>query len=499
MSVVRTDPDSDGTTRSAPDVASRAIRDQVYAWQASYRRGILLIDLACAVVSAVTAFCIRFVLLGSFSVAYTAATVAFPMLWLGTLMLLRAYESRFLHEGTEEYRKVIQAGAALMVAVAVASYLANADVARGWLILLLPMTTTSTLVLRYAWRRRLHRRRWMHGECMRRAVIVGYERSAANLCRTLSRDRFHGLQVVGACLPPHRLAVRSSMVIEDCGVPVLGSFADIDDAVAAVGADVVVVLGCPELDGVALRRLSWKLERSDTTLLVAPALLEVAGPRVTVRPVADLPLLHVEHIELTGWRRLLKSSFDKVVSGLGLLLLSPFLLGLALAIKLSDRGPVLFRQSRVGQDGREFVMLKFRTMVPKAEARLTELLPVSDGDGVLFKMRTDPRVTRLGGFLRRYSLDELPQLVNVLRGEMSLVGPRPPLRREVERYESDVHRRFVVRPGITGLWQVSGRSDLPWEEAVRLDIRYVERWSLLLDMLIVCRTVGAVLRKSGAY
>jgi exopolysaccharide biosynthesis polyprenyl glycosylphosphotransferase len=510
MSVVQTNRQVVGAQPYADGASAARLRGEVRAWQARYRRGVLLIDVGCAGAAAVAAFAVRFgapashldAPAGSHLVAhlaaYAVASLAFPAVWVLVLGLLRAHEPRFLFEGTEEYRKVIAAGAVVIVSVALVSYGARAQIARGWLMTLVLVATLSTLLLRYAWRKQLHRRRWQQGTCMRRALIVGYERATANLCATLQRDRYHGLQVVGACLPERRIP-GPPKVIADCGVPVVGSFVDVDVAVANTGADTVVVLACPELDGLALRRLGWKLEKTETTLLVAPALLDVAGPRTTVRPVADLPLLHVEHIELTGWRRLLKNAFDRVAATLLLIVLSPFLLALAAVLKLGDGGPVFFRQTRVGHDGREFQMLKFRTMVVDAEDRLAELLTRNDGDGVLFKIRADPRITALGRFLRRYSLDELPQLVNVLRGEMSLVGPRPPLPREVERYEDDVHRRFAVRPGITGLWQVSGRSDLPWEEAVRLDIRYVERWSLLLDMLIICRTLGAVLRRTGAY
>jgi exopolysaccharide biosynthesis polyprenyl glycosylphosphotransferase len=225
----------------------------------------------------------------------------------------------------------------------------------------------------------------------------------------------------------------------------------------------------------------------------------VAGDRTTIRPVDGLPMLHVEHPTLVGARRMVKTVFDRVGTLLLLAGLAPVLAILALAVRMDSSGPVLFRQVRVGKDGREFVMFKFRTMHTDAEARLAELRHLNEGDGVLFKLRDDPRVTRVGRFLRKFSLDELPQLLNVLTGNMSLVGPRPPLPREVAAYADDVHRRLAVRPGMTGLWQVSGRSDLPWEEAVRLDLRYVENWSLSLDLVILLRTLSAVTRGAGAY
>jgi len=225
----------------------------------------------------------------------------------------------------------------------------------------------------------------------------------------------------------------------------------------------------------------------------------VAGDRTTIRPVDGLPMLHVEHPRLDGGARVVKEVVDRAGAVLLLLISAPLLLAIALWISAGSTGPVLFRQVRVGKDGREFVMFKFRTMYLDAEARLAEIRHLNEHDGVLFKIRNDPRVTRAGRWLRRLSLDELPQLYNVVRGEMSLVGPRPPLPEEVATYPDDARRRLAVKPGMTGLWQVSGRSDLPWDEAVRLDLRYVENWSLTLDLVILLRTLTAVCRTSGAY
>lgn len=261
----------------------------------------------------------------------------------------------------------------------------------------------------------------------------------------------------------------------------------------------MIVLACPELDGAALRRLAWELERYDTDLIVASSLVDVAGSRTTIRPVDGLPLLHVEHPRLSGGARVVKELVDRVGALVLLVLLAPLLVALAVWIRWDSPGPALFRQVRVGRGGRRFVIYKFRTMQVDAEQRLAELRHLNEHDGVLFKIRNDPRVTRAGRWLRRFSLDELPQLINVLKGQMSLVGPRPPLPDEVARYPADARRRLAVKPGMTGLWQVSGRADLPWEEAVRLDLWYVENWSLTLDLVILLRTLTAVYRASGAY
>jgi exopolysaccharide biosynthesis polyprenyl glycosylphosphotransferase len=269
--------------------------------------------------------------------------------------------------------------------------------------------------------------------------------------------------------------------------------------VDSFGADTVAVLSCPEMNGLRLRELGWALEETGTELCVASALLDVAGPRTTIRPIAGLPLLHVDQAELSGAKLLVKSTLDRLLAGLALLILLPAFAAIAVTIRVHDGGNVFFKQTRVGKDGQAFRLWKFRTMVMDAEARRSQLAALNEGAGVLFKMRRDPRVTKVGAWLRRWSLDELPQLINVMIGDMSLVGPRPALPQETARYGDDMQRRLKVKPGITGLWQVSGRSNLPWEEAVRLDIRYVENWSVVLDFQILWKTCAAVIRGSGAY
>jgi exopolysaccharide biosynthesis polyprenyl glycosylphosphotransferase len=309
----------------------------------------------------------------------------------------------------------------------------------------------------------------------------------------LRRESYHGLWVVAACVA----GSARREVIDN--IPVIGGLDNVADTVERYDADTVAVLSCPEMSGVMLRDLAWELEKTGTDLCVAPALLDVAGPRTTIRPVAGLPLLHMDHPEFTGVRRVVKAAFDRAAAGLALFLLSPLFIFFILLIRLSDSGPGLFRQTRVGRDGRAFTVFKFRTMVVDAEERKSHLATLNDGDGVLFKMRRDPRVTAVGVWLRRWSLDELPQLINVLIGDMSLVGPRPALPQEAALYGDHVRRRLAVKPGLTGLWQVSGRSDLSWDESVRLDLRYVENWSFVLDLQILWKTASAVLRGSGAY
>jgi exopolysaccharide biosynthesis polyprenyl glycosylphosphotransferase len=247
-----------------------------------------------------------------------------------------------------------------------------------------------------------------------------------------------------------------------------------------------------------LHHLAWDLEGTSAELVVDPGLMEIAGPRLHVAAVDGLPLLHLSAPTFTGMPRVIKAVTDRLGAALLLVLVAPVMIALAIAVR-SDGGPVFYRQCRVGQHGTHFRMIKFRSMVANADQRQSELVDGNHGCGPLFKLHHDPRVTRVGAFLRKYSLDELPQLFNVLTGSMSIVGPRPPLPEEVTGYSRDAQRKLLVKPGMTGLWQISGRSDLSWEESVRLDLRYVENWTLALDALIIWKTVGAVIRGTGAY
>ncbi|WP_438872262.1 sugar transferase [Paractinoplanes rishiriensis] len=462
-------------------------------WERRYVRSLVLCDLLAGTAAGAVTFGLRF---GDDVTAYNRGYMVIsgllPLLLLAVLAVCRAYESRFLFVGIDEYQRVLRAGVGLIAGAALISYALDLDLARSYVLAALPTAIASSVVLRFALRKRLHLAR-SRGENLRRVILVGHELSVIGMTRQLRRERYHGLEVVGACLPPGHDGVGVQ------NLTVYGSFDDVAAAVEQADADTVVVLSCPELDGAALRRLAWRLERDEVDLVVASALVDVAGGRTTIRPFDGLPMLHVEHPRLHGGSRLVKDLFDRVGAMLLLIGFGPLLLGVALCVRLTSRGPVLFRQVRVGRDGRLFRIFKFRSMYVDAEARLAELRHLNEHDGVLFKMRDDPRVTRVGRWLRRFSLDELPQLLNVLLGQMSLVGPRPPLPSEVAVYADDVRRRLAVKPGMTGLWQVSGRSDLPWEEAVRLDLRYVENWSLSLDLVILLRTMTAVVRSSGAY
>jgi exopolysaccharide biosynthesis polyprenyl glycosylphosphotransferase len=452
----------------------------------------VIVDLSCAIAAGLVGLGARFSNYHHPPWTYVAITLALPIVWCLAVALAGGYDSRFIGVGSDEFRRVLNAGLGLTAAVAIVVYATKSDLSRGYLILALPLLTILDLWARFALRKRLHRLR-RQGSCMQKVVAVGYSPMIADLSAMLRRGTHHGLAVVAACVTdPDRPADIGS-------IPVVGGIEHVTDAVDRFGADTVAVLACPEMSGVRLRELAWGLERSGTDLCVASALLDVAGPRTTIRPVAGLPLLHLDHPEFTGIRWLIKSAFDRALGLILLLACMPLCVLVAVSIKLDDGGSVIFRQKRVGKDGRPFVIYKFRTMVIDAETRRTQLAALNECDGVLFKMHGDPRITPVGSWLRRWSLDELPQLVNVVRGDMSLVGPRPALPEEVAMYGDHVRRRLMVRPGITGLWQVNGRADLSWDESVRLDMRYVENWSLMLDLQILWKTWSAIIRGAGAY
>ena len=417
------------------------------------------------------------------------ASVAWPLM----ITLSHGYDHRKIGVGDDELRAVIRAVVLSIAVGAVPSAGTNKYGLLALSVIAIPAAGVLSVLGRFAARKYLHQRQ-RTGRNLRRVVLVGSPDSVSDLRHVLEREQHHGMEVVGVCVSDVA-AARAELT----GVEVLGDLGSVASVVRVLGADAVAVTGGEATRQNYLRELSWALEGVAVELLVHPGLIEVAGPRMHIRPHVGLPLLHIEQPHFTGWRRLVKRGVDLAMTSLGLLAVSPLLLAVAAAIKLDGGGPVLFKQHRVGLDGSTFTMWKFRSMYVDAEQRLADLRRTNPAIGLMFKMTDDPRVTRVGRFLRKFSLDELPQLFNVLTGSMSLVGPRPPLQSEVDAYETHAHRRLLVTPGLTGLWQVSGRSLLSWEETVRLDLRYVENWTLTLDLLILWKTFFAVLARRGAY
>jgi exopolysaccharide biosynthesis polyprenyl glycosylphosphotransferase len=465
-------------------------------WLRRYIHTLVAVDIVALLASGLVAVWVRF---GGADkdvdgISYYAIAVVLGLSWFAVLGMSRCYEARFVGSGSEEFKRIGNASVRVVAVVALVLYAFKLEVARGFVAIAMPLGLLLLLTGRYAARMALYRGR-RAGRYSHRVLVVGAASHVEHLVRQLRREPMTGLRVVGACLAGRE----GTVVVDGEPVPVVGSLATVAQAMEAVQADTVAVAASPGINAEALRRLSYELEGTGVDLLVAPALTNVAGTRISIRPVAGLPLLHVDEPELTGGRKLLKGAFDRTVALALLVLLLPLLLGIAIAVRTSSRGPVIFKQTRVGRDGEHFCVWKFRSMYADAEERRAALEALNEHDGVLFKIRNDPRITPVGQFLRKYSLDEFPQLFNVLRGEMSLVGPRPPLPSEVEKYEGHTHRRLLVKPGITGLWQVSGRSNLSWDDTVRLDLHYVENWSLGLDLSVLAKTVRTVIRGQGAY
>lgn len=464
-------------------------------WESRYRATVILGDLLVTGVG---------ILLGGLlGLGYSETHVPFlPWILAGATAVLvgasfaavGAWDPRVLGHGSEEFGRVLKGTALSAVLLGLGGLAFELHATRPWVFGIVPAVGLALMLVRYGFRRVVHRRR-AQGQFMHAVLAVGSPESVTDLIQRTERSPYSGWTVTGAVTPTGR-GFGNDTHIE--GVPVLG---DLEYLSLVVGLDqfrVIAITPAADVTPRRLHQLAWDLEGSGTEMVVDPGLMEVAGPRLHVAPVDGLPLLRVTEPAFSGIGRVVKVVVDRIATLLLLALLLPVLVAIAIAVK-TDGGPVFFRQTRLGQGGREFKMIKFRSMVVNAEKMRAELEKSNEGAGPLFKLRRDPRVTRVGAWLRKYSLDELPQLFNVLVGSMSLVGPRPPLPEEANGYSRAAQRRLLVKPGLTGLWQVSGRSNLSWEETVRLDLRYVENWSLALDALILWKTIGAVFRGEGAY
>ena len=472
-------------------------------WQRRYAANLRLTDTLVVAAAVAAAQYLRFGTVTTATTDYagilpTAFSIALTALWLAFLVAFRTRSPRFIGAGIEEYRRVIAASLWMFLLLAVAELLLKLELSRGYLVVAFGLGISGLLLSRLMWRKyavRQHR----NGRFQTAVLAIGELDAVAHFAAEVVADVESGYRLVGACVLGADGLRGDHLTVDDVRIPIVGGEGHALRAIHSLGADTVVIAGAGRLGCHDIRRLSWQLEPIGVDLLMAPGVMDVAASRLTVRPIGGMPLLSVGKPQYRGAKRSVKRAFDVCFSAFALVLAMPVLLLAALAIKLTSRGPVLYTAERIGIDGTPFAMFKLRTMVEDADQQLAALLDRNESDGVLFKIRDDPRITPVGRILRKYSIDELPQLVNVLRGEMSIVGPRPPLKREVDSYDSDVQRRLLVRPGITGLWQVSGRADLLWDKAVRLDLSYVDNWSMVGDIVIIAKTVQAVYKSRGAY
>lgn len=471
-------------------------------WRLRTARRLRVVDAFVVIWAVVGAYVLRFGFedpaTSGHDAAYIVLSVCLIATWWMMLGAWNSRQSRVLGAGADEYKRVAAASLWLFGLVAIFSYVFQIEIARGYVGIALPIGLAGLLLARWLLRQHLSVDR-QRGSSMSKLMLLGGPGAVAHLANQLSRSKEAGYLPVAAYTPGEQSGTQTD---SEYDLPNLGSIpriAPIIEAIERCGADAVAVSAGVQLHPQILRHLGWELAARNVGLIMAPALTDIAGPRIHTQQVAGLPLIHVTTPSLEGGQRVAKRLFDLAVSGVLILLTAPLMAAVALLVKTDSNGPALFRQERIGIQGAPFAMLKFRSMVVDAEERLSKLTQHNEGSGLLFKLRDDPRVTRVGRILRKYSIDELPQLFNIFMGSMSLVGPRPPLPKEVDAYERDVRRRLLVKPGLTGLWQVSGRSNLSWQDSVRLDLYYVENWSLAGDLLIILRTVRAVFRSTGAY
>ncbi|WP_284762541.1 sugar transferase [Arthrobacter sp. efr-133-R2A-63] len=476
---------------------------RIATWRSKYARRLRLADGFVVLWAVAGAFGIRFGFTDfgagqTHDIDYFSLAIALAVAWWLVLEFWGSRESKVLGSGTEEYKRVLAGSAWLFGFVAVVSYALRIDIARGFVGLAFPAGVVGLLAARWLVRQHLSLERRL-GRSSSRVLIIGDRHSAAHLVRSLQSVPEAGYVPVAAHLPG---APADRNMFSDVSVPVTGVDTEFERILAVIlesEVDSVALSAGVNMHPRDLRKLGWELAARDIGMILAPALTDIAGPRIHTQPVAGLPLIHVSTPKLTGGKKVAKRTFDLAIAGLMISALSPIFLLLALLIWLADRGPVFYRQERIGLGGTTFRMVKFRSMKIDADLELTALLSAQgSGHTPLFKVQEDPRITPLGRILRKYSLDELPQLFNVLGGSMSLVGPRPQREGEVALYDDAAHRRLYVSPGMSGLWQVSGRSNLSWEESIRLDLYYVENWSLMGDLIILFRTFKAVFRSTGA-
>jgi exopolysaccharide biosynthesis polyprenyl glycosylphosphotransferase len=412
--------------------------------------------------------------------------VVIGLVWFGFLMALGSYDQRIIGLGTEEARRAVLATLLTFSVVAGVSYLIRADISRAYAFISLPLGLILIVGFRVFWRRWLYRQR-ARGKFMHRTVVIGSDIAVEELTEKFTQDVYCGYLVVGSMNLPRGVNNTDKQWLQS-----------LDEILDLEKVDAVAIDPGEDAPHNAVQQLAWHLEGRRIDLLISPGMLDLAGPRLTMRPASGLPLLHLDEATLSRPQRTAKRGLDLFVSLMAVVILSPVFLVAALAIRLTSRGPILFKQTRIGRGGTDFTMFKFRTMLEGADDQRDQLRENYDLNEPQFKLKSDPRVTKVGRVLRRWSIDELPQFFNVLGGSMSVVGPRPHPVDDVHRYEIEAFRRLALKPGLTGLWQVSGRSHLTWAQSLKLDIYYIERWTLLGDILLMFRTIRIIVRGTGA-
>jgi exopolysaccharide biosynthesis polyprenyl glycosylphosphotransferase len=471
-------------------------------WQRKYTAVLRVTDTVVVCGALILAQYVRFGLaplpVGLASFYATAYSATFAILWLSALAVSHTRSPKVVNIGIEEYRRVVAASLWTFAAIAMVTLILKLEAARGYLAVAFPAGILALVFSRWLGRRHVVRKR-AEGRYQTAVLAIGERDAVASLAKELTRNPRDGFQIVGVGITGYGPPQAEHLIVKDLRIPILGGASQALEAIRSCGVDTVAIAGTEYFGVQGIRKLIWQLESMDVDLLVSPGIMDVASSRLVMRPTAGIPLLQIEKPQYHGAKRFQKRAFDFCFALAALIVTAPILVMAAIAIKASSRGPVFYSSERIGIDGRRFSMLKLRTMVEGADQQLESLLDNNESDGLLFKIRNDPRVTSVGRLLRRFSIDEMPQFLNVLRQEMSVVGPRPPLPREVEGYDGDVRRRLLVKPGMTGLWQVSGRSDLSWDEAVRLDLSYVDNWSMIGDIVIIANTLRAVLQQKGAY
>lgn len=456
------------------------------------KRRLFLADLLAIVVGMTLSFAVHTAFVSPNSTQRTTewmlALGSVPI-WFAAAAANDMYVARANVRPRDEFRHVVTTVALGVLFTIAAAFLLQIDgLTRGWVVSLFVFTTAAWSLERWLARRVFLRLR-REGRLARRILIVGTGQNASDIAERVQRRPELGYQPVGF--------VGSVEPRDPHGLRLLGDVDEIEDIAASVGATGVMI-SLFSIDGAMVNSLSRRLTDSGLHVALGTSLCDIDIPRLRVQELDGHALLYIEPTIRTGWRRIAMRVFDYTIAALGLFLALPIVVVAAIAIKLDSSGPVFFRQLRIGEGGQPFEMLKLRTMVAGAEQLRDTLLDKNESDGPLFKIEADPRITRVGRVLRKYSIDEIPQFWNVISGEMSVVGPRPALPSEVEAWDSDAHERLRVLPGITGMWQISGRAQTTFEEYKRLDMYYVDNWSLAHDVRIVLRTIGAVVRGTGA-